>query len=272
MWVIPERWAWLRRHMGDRADTAYVTPDWQWVGVVTTRVAAALAVGVVAVSLAHPLAVMLLLAAAAIGIPRIGRRVLLRSGSKRSVLRKLERLSRGNVVFNDIRVPSPDKLGAEVPIDFLVVTQKGYVVVAVRGHRGIVQGDVADSTWTADKLTRRRARPIRGRMENPVAQVRRQIFALSRVTNGCGVKSRISGLVVFSHPEAELRVTGEDPIRVIREDELLRHLPKRDSTGAGRRASAVIGLMRARRTELRPIADRTAAVNGGRMPDVPRRP
>ena len=239
---FPERLAWLNRHIGDRADTAYLAFNRVWLQVMGVRVVASLAAGFSAllIYVGNPFVGALCLIWG-VGIAFCyGRRRLGSSIAQGAVLDVLRKLPRGNTLFNELEVPGPE--GSVVPVSVLLVTQKGFHVFECKHNEGHVSGSVSDARWTIDK--RGHAYSI----ENPVSQVRRQVFALSRQASAASARGRITGVVVFTHPSTTLAITGRlEGVWVVHLRDLFALLPTADPTGASRRVGFALGIRRGER-------------------------
>ncbi len=115
----------------------------------------------------------------------------------------------GYVVFQNLSLP---RTGGD--IDHLVIGLTGLFVLETKNVAGFIECN-GDGVWRRTKLGRR-GTPYDARMDDPVAQLRRNVQSLRQYLERhdpelCArTRLWIAGMVVFPHPDAHLHVTGGD--------------------------------------------------------------
>jgi hypothetical protein len=115
------------------------------------------------------------------------------------------------LVFNNIDVPgTEDTLLRE--LDFVVLARSGLFVIEVKHVRGEIRGGEKDAAWTQIKTSTHGER-YENNTRNPMRQVKGAALALRRHLRSHGIEAWVNGIVVFTHPEVDLRHTpGSIPV------------------------------------------------------------
>ncbi len=136
-------------------------------------------------------------------------------GGERRVADRLAELDERHVVFNDLSIRSGLR---RAQLDHLVVGPHGVVVIETKNWSGRLIGTASDSTW-------RQIRPGRAprRLANPVRQNDRHVAVVREcLARGELGHVPVESLVVCSAPDVQLELEADEPLPVIRADELPR--------------------------------------------------
>lgn len=142
-------------------------------------------------------------------------------------------LSDAYTVFNNLVIP--DGNGTR-ELDLVVVGPTTTFVVEVKHYTGIITGAANDPVWQQRKFLRQSKSPLIRECRNPVKQVRQQVRALRSILERCGHDGWVQGVVVMTHPRADLATT---PSRtpVLRLEHLAGYIqeftPSRSATAPG---------------------------------------
>lgn len=119
----------------------------------------------------------------------------------REVLEGLPRLFQ---TFSNIDVPNPRSRGGHNEADLIVCGPTALFVIEVKHHRGAVLGGERSTRWGVTRHCggRELVEPV----GNAVMQVKRLSWLLRQHCEEHGHSPWVQGVVVFSHPEVELRL------------------------------------------------------------------
>jgi len=106
--------------------------------------------------------------------------------------------------YSNIDVPNPRSRGGHNEADLLVAGPTALFVIEVKHHRGAVIGGERDMRWGVTRHCG--GREIVEPVGNAVTQVKRLSWLLRQHFEEHGYAPWVQGVVVFSHPEVELRI------------------------------------------------------------------
>ena len=104
-----------------------------------------------------------------------------------------EVLRAGDHLLTNVRISIG---GMQTELDNVVINENGVSIIEVKNYSGKLFGDEEDSEWImngtgeADCLFQY---PI----DNPIEQVKRQVFILSEILNFNGIRAKVNGYVFF---------------------------------------------------------------------------
>ncbi|MGM8212258.1 nuclease-related domain-containing protein [Virgibacillus sp. W0430] len=132
----------------------------------------------------------------------------------------LQELPSSYKVFRSVQINTSE---GNAEIDHLVVAENGIFIVEVKNHKGNIVGNEADYKWTQHKVGRNGGR-YSNQMGNPVKQVRRQTFILSKFLKQNSIPTWVEGVVFFCNPKVSVNVYSERTAVITDPDELKKYL------------------------------------------------
>lgn len=122
-------------------------------------------------------------------------------------------LDSDDVLLNNVEVEVEDESENErTEIDSLIINKNGIFIVEVKNYNGRLYGDAEDYEWKKYKTTKG-GQVFSKTVRNPIKQVNRHIFVLSRFLKENNLKIWIKGYVYFVNDNSPV----EDE-RVIRDE------------------------------------------------------
>jgi len=89
--------------------------------------------------------------------------------------------------------------------DLIIVGMKGVYIVEVKNHNGKIIGDGEDSQWVQHKIGRGGGRYSK-KINNPVKQVKGQVYKLSKFLKENGINVWVEGIVLFTNNDVIVNV------------------------------------------------------------------
>lgn len=89
--------------------------------------------------------------------------------------------------------------------DLIIVGTKGVYIIEVKNHNGKIVGDAEASQWTQHKIGRGGGRYSK-KMNNPVKQVKGQVYKLSKVLKEQGINVWVEGVILFTNDGVSVNV------------------------------------------------------------------
>lgn len=89
--------------------------------------------------------------------------------------------------------------------DLIIVGMKGIYIVEVKNHNGKIVGDAETSEWTQLKVGRGGGRYSK-KMNNPVKQVKGQVYKLSKFLKENGINVWVEGIILFTNEDVNVNV------------------------------------------------------------------
>lgn len=84
--------------------------------------------------------------------------------------------------------------------DLIIVGMKGVYIVEVKNHNGKIIGDAEAAQWMQHKVGRGGGRYSK-KMNNPVKQVKGQVYKLSKFLKEQGINVWVEGVILFTNSE-----------------------------------------------------------------------
>lgn len=127
-----------------------------------------------------------------------------RSGynGEKSTLNILSKLPDDYHIFTSLPLNVDGKIGE---IDSLVVGLNGIFVIEAKGMNGLIEGNEEDYKWMQHKVGRKGGRYSK-KINNPIRQVKREVWMLSTLLKREGINNWIEGCVYFSNPDCDVEV------------------------------------------------------------------
>lgn len=147
------------------------------------------------------------------------------------------------IVFNNLEVSN----GANCrELDLVVLGRNGLFLVEVKHLRGEITGSEPDATWVQRKIARLSGGAFENPVRNPVGQVKSAAGALRRYLASRGIDIWVEAIVVFTHPEAVLRVRS-DSVPMVRLPDLARTIAAHPATRPPRQFLDILEALKALR-------------------------
>jgi len=89
--------------------------------------------------------------------------------------------------------------------DLIIVGMKGVYVVEVKNHNGKIVGDAEATQWMQHKVGRGGGRYAK-KINNPVKQVKGQVYKLSKFLKEQGINVWVEGIILFTNSEVTVDV------------------------------------------------------------------
>ncbi|MBU9710578.1 nuclease-related domain-containing protein [Evansella tamaricis] len=131
-------------------------------------------------------------------------------GERRAV-EAVQQLPSDYDVFRSVKLSTSE---GTAELDQIIVSDNGIFVVEVKNHNGSIVGNADDKSWTQHKVGQNGGRYSK-QMGNPIRQVKRQVFILSKYLKENGVNAWVEGVVFFSNPKATVNVSGSNQVPVL---------------------------------------------------------
>lgn len=132
-----------------------------------------------------------------------------------------KKLPNDYLVFNNLFI---DYDGRKSELDLVVVGSNGIFIIEVKNHNGIITGDKDDYDWVQHK-TGQKGGQYKSTMGNPIKQVKRQTYLLSKEFKSEGLNVWIQGVVFFSNKLVKLDINDNlVPVFSINDNELINYI------------------------------------------------
>ena len=134
----------------------------------------------------------------------IKRGVIFKFGAKGENLGLLQALNlpEGYHVFTNVTI-SYQNYSQET--DLIIVGMKGVYIVEVKNHNGKIVGDAESPEWVQHKVGRGGGRYSK-KMNNPVKQVKGQVYKLSKFLKEQGINVWVEGIILFTNSDVIVEV------------------------------------------------------------------
>lgn len=116
-----------------------------------------------------------------------------RRGEKAAVRMIEQVLREGDILLSNINVRYKEK---ETELDNVIINSRGVFIIEVKNYSGVLIGGEDDYEWTKYKVSRG-LNVYEKQVRNPMKQVRRQVYILSRYLKRHGIRVWIDGYVLL---------------------------------------------------------------------------
>ena len=142
-----------------------------------------------------------------------------RQGEKLASIVIRETFDEDDVLLSNVEVHAG---GKEAEMDSVVVNEHGVFIIEVKNYHGQLFGSEDDYEWIKNKTTQG-GNTYQHPVKNPIRQVKRQIYVLSRFLKAHGVRVWVEGYVFFIEMNSPVESpyvlkTRKDIDRVIHSD------------------------------------------------------
>jgi Nuclease-related domain. len=120
--------------------------------------------------------------------------------------RAIKKLPDSYHVFKNLHL---EHEGKECEIDLLVIGNNGIFAVEVKNHNGRISGDANAECWEQEK-TGKKGGIYTKSMKNPIKQIKRSVYILSRVLEQNQLRSWITPMVLFTNQSSGLDVISKE--------------------------------------------------------------
>ena len=116
-----------------------------------------------------------------------------KQGEKEAVRIIEQVLQEGDILLSNICVCYREK---ETELDNVIINNRGVFIIEVKNYSGVLVGSEDDYEWTKYKISRG-LNIYEKRVRNPMKQVKRQVYILSRYLKCYGIRVWIDGYVLL---------------------------------------------------------------------------
>ena len=135
----------------------------------------------------------------------------------------LKQLSDDYKIFNQLEIPNERSRTGFNEADIVLLGPKCIFIIEVKHNNSVVAGAETAREWEARKVGRG-GTPYTSRLRNPIAQTKKLVWLLSEELKKRGTPLWIQGVVVFTHPNAEVHLDGASSLPVLKLDELVSYI------------------------------------------------
>lgn len=140
----------------------------------------------------------------------------------------IERIKdKDDILLNNIQIIYD---GKETELDNVIICHRGVFIIEVKNYSGVLAGEEQDHRWTKYHVSRGGKTYIK-HVDNPIGQVKRQIYMLSKYLRYYGIDVWVEGYVYFieenSPVESDYILQNEDDIYDILHQKPRRYLKKK---------------------------------------------
>jgi len=130
-----------------------------------------------------------------------------RAGNKgeKTVRKALNKLGNDYRVFHNVKIKENKR---KTEIDSIVVGPNGVFVIEVKNQRGLIKGNDESEFFTQTKTSNSSDTLYENQFKNPVKQLSRHIYFLSNHLKTDHLNPWIESCLVFSNPEAVVKVSS----------------------------------------------------------------
>ncbi len=114
-----------------------------------------------------------------------------------------EILNEDDILLTNVKISADDK---QTELDNVVINQNGVFIIEVKNYSGQLIGDEDDSDWIKNKITPG-GNLFQKEVRNPIKQVKRQIYILSRLFKENDISVWIEGYVFLVERNSPVRST-----------------------------------------------------------------
>ena len=126
-------------------------------------------------------------------------------------------------LYNQVDIPNSQSKTGFNEADLIVVGPNAVFVIEVKHNNGQIIGSENDREWTINKVGRR-GTAYSKTMRNPIAQVKKLVWLLAEDMKKRKYRAWIQGIVLFSNNDAEVSITGETNISILRNNEIINYI------------------------------------------------
>ena len=102
-------------------------------------------------------------------------------------------LRENDILLTNVRIQYKEK---ETELDNVIINNRGVFIIEVKNYSGVLIGGENDYEWTKYKVSRG-GNTYEKQVRNPIKQVKRQVYILSRFLKYYGIKVCIDGYVLL---------------------------------------------------------------------------
>ena len=114
-----------------------------------------------------------------------------------------ETLNEDDILLTNVKISADDK---QTELDNVVINRNGVFIIEVKNYSGQLIGDEDDSEWIKNKITPG-GNFFQKEVRNPIKQVKRQIYILSRLFKENDINAWIEGYVFLVERNSPVKST-----------------------------------------------------------------
>lgn len=139
------------------------------------------------------------------------------------VVKCLRQLPDTFTVYNQVDIPNAKSRTGFNEADVIVVGPNAVFIIEVKHNSGRIKGADSDPEWRVEKTSRsgnRYGKTIR----NPISQVKRLVWLLSKELKAKHSQAWIQGVVLFSHKDVSTNIKNESNVPVMGSHDIVNYL------------------------------------------------
>jgi hypothetical protein len=150
---------------------------------------------------------------------------IVRAGAKGedSAIKLLTQLPAEFTIYNQVEIPNSKSKKGSNEADLIVLGPSSIFVIEVKNNNSLIIGGETDKEWMIKKVGRG-GTPYYKTMRNPISQVKKLAWLLSEELKSKNTKIWIQGIVLFSNDQAELSLSSDPTVPVLRNGELVDYI------------------------------------------------
>lgn len=126
-------------------------------------------------------------------------------------------------VYNQVDIPNAKSRTGFNEADVIVAGPNAVFVIEVKHNSGRIRGADTDREWRIEKTSR--GGSVYGKtMRNPISQVKRLIWLLSKDLKAKGSRAWIQGVVLFSHQDVDAKIDNDSNVPVMGRADIVNYI------------------------------------------------
>ncbi|MBU3824593.1 MAG: NERD domain-containing protein [Candidatus Oceanisphaera merdipullorum] len=126
-------------------------------------------------------------------------------------------------VYNQVDIPNAKSRTGFNEADVIVVGPNAVFIIEVKHNSGSIKGADGDSEWRVEKTSR--GGNVYGKtMRNPISQVKRLVWLLSKDLKAKHSRAWIQGVVLFSHQDVAANIDNDSNVPVMGSNDIVNYI------------------------------------------------
>lgn len=126
-------------------------------------------------------------------------------------------------VYNQVDIPNAKSRTGFNEADVIVVGPNAVFIIEVKHNSGSIKGADGDSEWRVEKTSR--GGNVYGKtMRNPISQVKRLVWLLSKDLKAKHSRVWIQGVVLFSHQDVAANIDNDSNVPVMGSNDIVNYI------------------------------------------------
>ena len=139
------------------------------------------------------------------------------------VIKLLKQLPDTFTVYNQVDIPNAQSRTGFNEADVIVVGPNAVFIIEVKHNSGRIKGSDSDAEWRVEKLSRG-GNLYAKTMRNPISQVKRLVWLLSKDLKAKHSRAWIQGVVLFSHQDVAAHIENDSNVPVMGSQDLVNYI------------------------------------------------